>query len=265
VHPTPFDVQDVLRTGKVRESARVGGFEGARSVLSLYARKVRDDTLLWRASPEDTLQAQCEFVGKLELDEKGKPELMARQIFNDDEKLYFARGLKLYADMGWPMSVKQIAALMQDAAQRKATRKGVRILLLFAQHSCVAPLICVRMAFVPVRKSVLQKKTCTRVVFLNTLYSLNSYSFLFEGHVDWKTGQAFLVSRSYVRGFLKEHPELKLFKSSNIDPLRSKKATASVILVARGVLHQTQFSRRVAKFLAGRSLGAAFNMCEHAR
>ena len=135
--------QDVLRTGKVRESARVGGFEGARSVLSLYARKVRDDTLLWRASPEDTLQAQCEFVGKLELDEKGKPELMARQIFNDDEKLYFARGLKLYADMGWPMSVKQIAALMQDAAQRKATRKGVRILLYFPLNiSCGTSDMC---------------------------------------------------------------------------------------------------------------------------
>ena len=144
-------MQDVLRTGKLREACRKGGFESARSVLSLYSIKIKADAHLLRISAADTLQAQCEYVDMLELDAKGKPEFMARQIFSEDEKLYFARGLKLYGDMGWPMSVKQIAALMQDAAQRKATRNGgwpLMLLTLFDPDPLHGYRVCVRTAAV---------------------------------------------------------------------------------------------------------------------
>lgn len=47
------------------------------------------------------------------------------------------------------------------------------------------------------------------------------------GFVDWKTGKAG-VSKSYCRRFVKSREELKAYKTSNIDPLRSKKATEQV-------------------------------------
>ena len=48
------------------------------------------------------------------------------------------------------------------------------------------------------------------------------------GRTDWKTGLPFVVSSSYVRKFVRRSPSLKSYKTSNIDPMRSKKASLSV-------------------------------------
>lgn len=51
-----------------------------------------------------------------------------------------------------------------------------------------------------------------------------------SGRIDWKSGDAYVVSKSYVRKFVYSRPSLKAYKASNIDPLRAKKATLSVPL-----------------------------------
>ena len=47
-----------------------------------------------------------------------------------------------------------------------------------------------------------------------------------KGAIDWKTGEAFVVSTGYVSEFVRKRPELKAYKMSHIYPLRSKKANA---------------------------------------
>ena len=49
-----------------------------------------------------------------------------------------------------------------------------------------------------------------------------------KGLVDWKTGKAPDVSLSYAREFVQSRGDLKAYKASNIDPIRSKKATEEV-------------------------------------
>ncbi|KAL1505120.1 hypothetical protein AB1Y20_008879 [Prymnesium parvum] len=51
-----------------------------------------------------------------------------------------------------------------------------------------------------------------------------------SGRIDWKSGDAYVVSKSYVRKFVYSRPSLKAYKASNIDPLRAKKASLSVHL-----------------------------------
>ena len=46
--------------------------------------------------------------------------------------------------------------------------------------------------------------------------------------IDWKTGKAPDVSLSYAREFVQSRGDLKAYKASNIDPIRSKKATEEV-------------------------------------
>lgn len=48
------------------------------------------------------------------------------------------------------------------------------------------------------------------------------------GRGDWRSGDDYVVSESYVRRFVQGSPVLKAFKCSNIDPLRSKKACLTV-------------------------------------
>ena len=48
------------------------------------------------------------------------------------------------------------------------------------------------------------------------------------GRVDWKSGDAYVVSETYVRAFVKRRPTLRALKTTNIDPLRSKKASVTV-------------------------------------
>ena len=50
-----------------------------------------------------------------------------------------------------------------------------------------------------------------------------------KGRIDPRTGEPFKCSTSYVAAFIAAGTELKAFKASHIDPLRSKKATAQVM------------------------------------
>jgi hypothetical protein len=49
-----------------------------------------------------------------------------------------------------------------------------------------------------------------------------------KGLIDWKTGKPPEVSLSYAREFVQSRGDLKAYKASNIDPIRSKKATEEV-------------------------------------
>ena len=53
--------------------------------------------------------------------------------------------------------------------------------------------------------------------------------------VDWRKGDAPVVSISYVRAFVKNAPELHSYKTSHIDPLRAKKATTKVRAMGTGM------------------------------
>lgn len=59
------------------------------------------------------------------------------------------------------------------------------------------------------------------------------------GRVDWRRGDTYVVSRTYVAAFIKSRPELRTYKSSHIDPLRSKKATSQVCVCVRMGMHMT--------------------------
>ena len=49
-----------------------------------------------------------------------------------------------------------------------------------------------------------------------------------KGIYDYKPGRPYVVSEEYVAKFIRNDPELKMYKTSNIDPLRSKKASKQV-------------------------------------
>ena len=143
------------------------GFPSARSSLYAYVKEIRADLTLRRDTPELTLAAQLAHTSVMQLKVKGNADFLLRRIFSADELEFFARSLKLYGDMGWPMDTKQIQIMMSQAASKK-------------------------------------------------------------GMVDWKRGQPPAVSATYVRDFIKHHPELKSLKTSHVDPLRTKKATHQV-------------------------------------
>ena len=54
--------------------------------------------------------------------------------------------------------------------------------------------------------------------------------------IDPATGTPYRVSRSYVCKFVKSRNALAVLKTSNIDPLRAKKATLQVLSIAAPVL-----------------------------
>jgi hypothetical protein len=56
-------------------------------------------------------------VAQLELKVKGNEDLKSRRLFSKDELDYFARALKLYGEMGWPMDYQQIILMFSDAAR----------------------------------------------------------------------------------------------------------------------------------------------------
>ena len=105
---------------------------------------------------------------------KGNPDFESRRLFSDDNLLYFARALKIYAEMGWPMDYQAIQLMFSEAA------RDMKL-------------------------------------------------------VDWRKGDAPVVSISYVRAFVKNAPELHSYKTSHIDPLRAKKATTKVRAMGTGM------------------------------
>ena len=159
----------VLRKEKssAREAARDAGYVSATRKLQTYLKAVKADATLVREQPADTLAARLAHVAAYGHVEKGNVDLTSRRIFSVDERFYFARALKVYNDMGWPMDYQAVQLMFSQAAKQKK-------------------------------------------------------------RVDWKPGDPHVVSRTYVANFVKSSPELRAYKASNIDPLRSKKATATV-------------------------------------
>jgi hypothetical protein len=168
--------QAVLSKGRssARQAALDAGYPSATRKLQDYIKTVKADATLMRATPADTLTARLAYVAAYEHVQKGNADLMSRRIFSGDECLYFARALKVYNDMGWPMDYQAIQLMFSQAAQKMK-------------------------------------------------------------RVDWKPGDPYVVSRTYVTNFVKFSPELRAYKASNIDPLRSKKATASVPFVPTNI------------------------------
>jgi hypothetical protein len=162
-------VEEVLRGGPGVSSASVAKerkFPSAERSLQRYVADLKAMESLRRPTEAESRAAQIAYASEtLELKQKGNVDLMSRRLFSEDELDYFARALKLYGEMGWPMDYQDIRHMMSQAA---ADAK----------------------------------------------------------RVDWKSGQPYVCSTSYVAAFVRSRPELRAYKTSHIDPLRSKKATA---------------------------------------
>ena len=148
----------VLRgDASARRVAADAQYPSAKRSLQRYVKDIRGNVQL------PTIAAQLAHVTTLQLKEKGNPDLVSRRLFTEDELEYFARSLKNYADLGWPMDTHAIRAMFSTAA------RDMKI-------------------------------------------------------VD----RGYVCSPTYVRNFIRSHKELTSCKASHIDPLRSKKASATV-------------------------------------
>ena len=154
----------ICRTSSARKAASDAGFPSAARTLQRHAKKIRAVVCSTAAA---TLAAQRAHVASFSLAAKGNADLASRRIFSIDDLDYFARSLKVYADMGWPMDLQALRLMFSHAA------KDMK-------------------------------------------------------RVDWKLGDEPAVSRPYVTDFIKKRPELRMYKASHIDPIRSKKATPQV-------------------------------------
>ncbi|KAL1515032.1 hypothetical protein AB1Y20_004098 [Prymnesium parvum] len=100
-----------------RAAALAAGLPHANRSLDRYLRRVRENASLQCELPAHTTAARLQHVSRLEFKEKGNPGFYDRRLFSDDELDTFARALKLYADMGWPMDLQQIRHMFSQAAQ----------------------------------------------------------------------------------------------------------------------------------------------------
>lgn len=195
-------VKRVLRgEASARRAASAAGMPSARRSISRYVLGVQKDHPAPRDTPAGTLAVRLDHVDAMALKAKGNPNYDARRLFSETEQAYFARALKIYADMGWPMDLQGLRMWFSDAAAEMK-------------------------------------------------------------RVDWKTGQPYVVGRTFVYDFLKAHPELTTYKASNIDPLRAKKASETVSI---------RESRAPARALDGSGRGAVVcdasvraHVCENA-
>lgn len=101
-----------------RAAALAAGLPHAERSLNRYLKRVRENTSLQCVSHTDTKVAQLQHASELEFAEKGNPDICGRRLFSEDELEYFARALKLYADMGWPLDYQQIRHMFSHAAAR---------------------------------------------------------------------------------------------------------------------------------------------------
>ena len=157
----------VCRTSSARKAASDAGFPSAARTLQRHAKKIRAIPSLVCSTAAATLAAQRAHVASLSLAAKGNADLASRRIFSIDDLDYFARSLKVYADMGWPMDLQALRLMFSHAAK-----------------------------------------------------DMN--------RVDWRLGDKPVVSRKYVSDFINKRPELRMYKASHIDPIRSKKASPQV-------------------------------------
>ncbi|KAL1519312.1 hypothetical protein AB1Y20_022839 [Prymnesium parvum] len=124
-----YDVDDLRKMAaqvisgempSARAAALAAGLPHANRSLDRYLRRVCENASLQCELPANTTAARLQHVSRLEFEDKGNPDFYDRRLFSDDELDTFARALKLYADMGWPMDMQQIRHMFsQAAAQRK--------------------------------------------------------------------------------------------------------------------------------------------------
>ena len=93
-------------------------FPSAERSVQRCVLKIRKDESLRRQDAEGTLAAQLDYLEGLERSEKGNIDFKVRRLFTEDELLFFARALKLYSDMGWPMDYQQIRLMFSEAAAK---------------------------------------------------------------------------------------------------------------------------------------------------
>ncbi|KAL1527748.1 hypothetical protein AB1Y20_009133 [Prymnesium parvum] len=100
-----------------RAAALSAGLPRAERTLNRYLKELRDkssETQVHATSEKAALQ--LELVDDLSFKARGNKELCARRLFTEDELDYFARALKLYAELGWPMDYQQIQCMFSRAA-----------------------------------------------------------------------------------------------------------------------------------------------------
>ena len=138
-----------MLTGEARSVPEAGKScpTAVRSVQR-YLKVIRSDPALQREDQEANLAAQLDHVEEMDLAPKGNPDFNLRRLFSEDELLFFARSLKIFADMGWPLDYQQIRLMFSEAAAKMK-------------------------------------------------------------RVDWKWGQPYICSTTYVAEFVRRSPELK--------------------------------------------------------
>lgn len=101
-----------------KPSARVAaisaGLPSAERSLNRYLKALREKSAAG-ATPR-TVAQQLELVEDMEFKEKGNVDLCVRRLFTEDELDYFARAIKLYSEMGWPLDYQQIRCMFSHAA-----------------------------------------------------------------------------------------------------------------------------------------------------
>ena len=107
----------ICRTSSARKAAIDAGFPSAARTLQRHAKKIRAIPSLVCSTAAATLAAQRAHVASLSRAAKGNADLTSRRIFSIDELDYFARSLKVYADMGWPMDLQALRLMFSYAAK----------------------------------------------------------------------------------------------------------------------------------------------------
>ncbi|KAL1522343.1 hypothetical protein AB1Y20_017335 [Prymnesium parvum] len=151
-----------------RAAALSAGLPRAERTLNRYLKDLRNKSGEEQLSQtSEKVELELQLVDELSFKACGNKELCARRLFTEDELDYFARALKLYSEMGWPMDYQQIRCMFSRAASAM-------------------------------------------------------------GRQEWKPGEPYVCSTTYVARFVENRPELRAFKTSHVDPLRAKKATVEV-------------------------------------
>ena len=105
-------------------AAREAGIPSATSSLKTYAKEIRENPALKRDSEAETRKAWVQAAAQVVLKEQGSLNFRARKVFSKSERDYWARGIKLYADMGsWPIDVDALSALFADMRPRRSHPK----------------------------------------------------------------------------------------------------------------------------------------------
>lgn len=109
----------VLRGVSVRKACEDAGYPSARSVVTRQVAEIRAKESLQHLSPEVTLECQLAYAAELSFKLKGNLDFTSRRIFGADDLEYFARAIKIYGDLGWPMDYYGIQSMMAAVVKER--------------------------------------------------------------------------------------------------------------------------------------------------